>query len=295
MQIGSRQPGNPAAGSRVVIYYNANTIPLRNYADTDYTQIILSFTEPKSGTIPGQPVTLVLDGNLTSTVMSQIPTVQQAGKAVLLSLGGGACSNSDWQAMSEDLDNVVSQLVGYVQQYGLDGIDIDFEDSGAFQAGATFDGTQFLIGLTRKLYGALPSGKKIISHAPQPPYFYSGWDYAYKTIMQECGDAIAWLNVQYYNNPDFQDPSYITGPSQGAVQGIMAIGVPAEKVVVGKPVGPNDAGSGYLPPDDIVHRIIQPLQQEIGSFGGMMGWQASSDPSGSWAAAMAGALNPPTS
>lgn len=286
------------ADNRVVIYYNNHSVPLQNFADTDYTTIILSFTEPASGTVPGQPVTLVLDGNLTQTVMSQISTVKAAGKMVLLSLGGGACDNDDWQAMSEDLDNVVQQLVGYVEQYDLDGIDIDFEDTAAFQSGASFSGTQFLIDLTQQLHQALPRGKRVITHAPQAPYFGSYCNYAYNTILEACAGDIAWLNMQYYNNPGWQEPSYITGTQPGSVQGIINLdisGLTGDKVVVGKPVGSNDASSGYLSPDEIVSEVIQPLQAENVSFGGMMGWQASSDPTGSWAATMADALEDPTS
>ena len=48
----------------------------------------------------------------------------------------------------------------------LDGVDIDWEDTGAFQKGT---GEAWLIAFTTQLRNALPNA--IITHAPQAPYF----------------------------------------------------------------------------------------------------------------------------
>lgn len=272
--------------NRLVIYYNSNATPLSSFAATAYTHVILSFARPDASG------TMVLDGNLTATVMGQIPTLKSAGKKVMLALGGGACSSSQWQQMAGNIQSAAGQLAAMVQTYGLDGIDIDFEDSAAFTGGAGYDGTQFLINLTQALYGVLPAGARLISHAPQAPYFFPGWSSAYPRIMDAVGAQIDFLNIQYYNNPNFQEPSFILGTSAGSVAGMIAAGIPHTKIVIGKPVGPNDAGSGWMPVSDIAGQIVTPLVSIYGSIGGAMGWQAASDPTGSWGATLAAAMAP---
>jgi chitinase len=54
----------------------------------------------------------------------------------------------------------------------LDGVDIDWEDTAAFQYGT---GEQWLITFTTVLRNSLPNA--IITHAPQAPYF--GGTYLY--------------------------------------------------------------------------------------------------------------------
>jgi len=272
--------------NRLVIYYNSARTPLSAFAGTAYTHVILSFAEPDgSGT-------LVLDGNLLSSgVMSQVATLRQAGKTVLLSLGGGACTSAKWLGLSQDVSGTAQQMAALVQKYGLDGVDVDFEDSAALSGGsAGYDGTRFLIDLTNALYGALPATARTISHAPQPPYFYAGWGSAYKKIIQQVGSRIAFLNVQYYNNPNFQEAAYITGTATGSVAGIAAMGYPVQDIVVGKPVGRKDAGSGWMSADDLASQIVQPLVSKYGRIGGVMGWQAASDPDGTWATTLSDAM-----
>lgn len=272
--------------NRLVIYYNSNLIPLSSFASSDYTHVILSFARPDpSGT-------MVLDGNLTSTVMAQIPALKSAGKKVMMAIGGGACSSAQWQQMAGNVQFSAAQIAAMVQTYGLDGIDIDFEDSAAFTGSAGYDGTQFMINLTQALYGALPASARLISHAPQAPYFFPTWSSAYIRIMEAVGTQIDFLNLQYYNNPGFQEPSFILGTSAGSVAGMIAAGIPATKIVIGKPVGQNDAGSGWMPVSDIVGQIVTPLVSTYRYIGGVMGWQAASDPTGSWGATLAAALSP---
>jgi hypothetical protein len=58
------------------------------------------------------------------------------------------------------------KLADFVNSNNLDGVDIDWEDSAAFQYGI---GEQWLITFTTALRSNLPNA--IITHAPQAPYF----------------------------------------------------------------------------------------------------------------------------
>ena len=79
----------------------------------------------------------------------------------------------------------------------LDGVDIDYEDTAAFQSGI---GETWLITLTKTLRNKLPNA--IITHAPQAPYFGGVFLYpqqAYLKVHREIGSEIQFYNVQFYN------------------------------------------------------------------------------------------------
>ena len=61
---------------------------------------------------------------------------------------------------------VATNLAKFVNDYDLDGADIDYEDNGAMEAGK---GEAWLITFTTKLRSLMPN--KVITHAPQAPYF----------------------------------------------------------------------------------------------------------------------------
>ena len=90
-----------------------------------------------------------------------------------------------------------TQLASYVSTYGLDGVDIDWEDTAAFQSGT---GEAWLITFTTTLRQLLPSA--IITHAPQAPYFGGTALYpknAYLAVDQAVGSMIQFYNIQFYN------------------------------------------------------------------------------------------------
>lgn len=90
-------------------------------------------------------------------------------------------------------------LAKYVNDNILDGVDIDWEDTAAFQSGI---GEQWLITFTTTLRAELSDGKKI-THAPQAPYFVGDPQFypngGYIKVEQEVGSMIDFYNVQFYN------------------------------------------------------------------------------------------------
>ena len=60
---------------------------------------------------------------------------------MLLSFGGAKVDSQSYQYYANHVDSLVEHLTAdWIDQYGFDGIDIDFEDSQAFTDHATYDG-----------------------------------------------------------------------------------------------------------------------------------------------------------
>ena len=152
----------------------------------------------------------------------------------------------------------MQQIVSVVNDYGFNGVDIDYEDDNGFTG--KYDGIGFLSALTSGLAQALPSGQNIITHAPQTPYWdkQSEWKGAYAQIWQRVGNQITWINNQFYNNPDY-DKDAATKVSW--YQNVAAI-TGAQKLLVGAILDPS-AGEGYITLDDMIQNVITPLQAKF--------------------------------
>ena len=282
---------------RLVIYYNDARYPLASIASTPFTHVILAFLVPGAS----DPMKVEPSGNLADT-WPDVAKLQQAGKKVLISLGGATATHAAYQALATDVPGLVQQIVELIDQHGLDGVDIDFEDTAGFESSSPYDGVSFLVELSQQLAVALPAGRDLLTHAPQPPYFSPGFlGGPYLEILRQVAAAISWINLQYYNNSGFDAPEQITGLSAepfvssvtGLARGVGGLKWPVNKTVVGKPVATNDAGSGYLPPDQLVSEVVTPLAERYGAeFGGVMGWQYAQDAAenGAWHSALASAL-----
>eukprot|EP01123_Difflugia_compressa_P013556 TRINITY_DN6353_c0_g1_i1.p1 TRINITY_DN6353_c0_g1~~TRINITY_DN6353_c0_g1_i1.p1 ORF type:complete len:333 (-),score=55.65 TRINITY_DN6353_c0_g1_i1:16-987(-) len=181
-----------------------------------------------------------------------------------------------------------TNLGNFVIQNQLDGVDLDWEDNDAMDAGK---GEAWLITCTQTLRSILPKEKGyIISHAPQAPYFMGTSKYpngGYLTVDKQVGDLIDYYNIQFYNQGTSDYTTYNTlfeqsdgWSSNTAVQQLIASGIPASRIVVGKPVTTGDAtNTGYVE----VNQLKQ-MFQSASTFWrtGYMGWQYRSDSDGEW-------------
>src|ERR1700747_2500824 len=146
---------------RNIIYFDskANQIPLEGIAELPYTDVIVGFLVPDAN----------LDlhgagGAFSKDLQSNIQTLQNAGKNVLISVGGGGgFPSSAYQSYAQNVNGFVNQIVNFVNTYGFTGVDIDYEDSSGFTG--SYDGVGFLIALTSALVEALPAGQNIVTHA----------------------------------------------------------------------------------------------------------------------------------
>lgn len=292
----------PYPPPRNVIYFfnTANPIPLAGIANLPYTDVILGFLIPDSGSSANE-LTLKWDGSaFTDTLQSDIQTLQAAGKNVLISVGGQVSNKSGWtgwssakyEAFSGSVSVLVEQIVSWVGSIGADGVDIDFEDSNAFTGEAGYDGITFLSELTSGLSQALPSGS-IITHAPQTPYWdtNSRYNAAYSEVDSQVGSSIAWYNNQFYNNPRYDSDAATKVASYLMVAEVIG----PTKLLMGVSIDPNDEGAVSL--DDMTQNVIVPLQAQFPptpqliEFGGVMTWQFEFDNAGAWANGIAQALS----
>ena len=279
---------------RLVTYFNNASVSLTQAAQEDYTHIILSFLTPDSS--GGITLPWYLQSSSAPTYKGYIQTLQQAGKKVMISYGGGDVDNAYYIAASHNIPALAAAIGFVVSEFGLDGVDIDYEDTNALSgsASAGYDGVSFMENLTDALYKVLDG--KALSHAPQIPYVSNavgqphgrnGYIESYIPILQSVGTQIDWLNVQFYNNQDWNGAQNILTLYKEIVAGWQGFqGWPADKMLTGMILSDSD-GSGYVPLTQFNSEVVAPLTQAYGNFGGVMGWQYSQDPQGTWAATLA--------
>lgn len=277
--------------TRFIIYYNSDASPLEAVASAPYTHVILSFLTARreNGQLQVQAPQRL------EPFWSLVPQLQQAGKKVMISFGGGEFQAPQYAALAGHECELAQAIADFVRAHGLDGVDIDYEASDSFfqpLPAGVLDGRRFLIALHQALRQQLPAPRYVISHAPQPPYLYREWHGGpYLDVLAAVGAETDWIAVQYYDNPGFDGPpaSRIIGEGETpfatayrALAGelITVAGQrftwPANKLVVGKPVYQDDASHGHLSPPLLIDEVLQPLLQIYGpQFGGLMGWQFS--------------------
>ena len=208
-----------------------------------------------------------------------------------------------------DPEAVGENLAMFVIENQLDGVDVDYEDNAAMEAGTA---VPWLITMTeamlRTFASSAPGQKFYISHAPQAPYFMDGkYPQNYVDLYySSVGDSIVgyyldFFNIQFYNQGTSEYLTYetlflqSTGWSLGtAVLQITEKGIAMNKLLVGKPVTEDDVyNSGYVPQDELAN-IFRTASQGVWYYcddvGGVMNWQFASDTT-AWMKEMKDAIN----
>jgi chitinase len=261
------------APPRNVIYFNskANQICMPGIGGLSYTDVILA------SLVPDGNLNLVgAGGAFDSNLRTYTRALQNAGKNVLISLGGAIFPSSAYQSYAQNVNGLINQVVNFVTSYGFNGVDIDYEDDTGFTG--TYDGIGFLSALTSGLAQALPSQQNIITHAPQTPYWDPNYHNApYAQIWQQVENQIAWINNQFYHNPNYDKDA----PTKVVwYQNVAAI-TGSAKLLMGASLDPST--EGYITMADMIQNVIVPLQADYGfQFGGMMGWEFALDQDGAW-------------
>ena len=123
----------------------------------------------------------------------------------------------------------------------------------------------------------------------------------YLQIEAQVGSLIDFYNIQFYNQGGAAYAAYDSlflqadGWASGtAVKEIHASGIPLEKIVIGKPVTPQDAANtGYVAPDALAGFLQQGIAAGLRPAG-VMGWQWLSDKTqynGTWSHTLAAPFN----
>ncbi|KAM5540643.1 hypothetical protein V8D89_005674 [Ganoderma adspersum] len=215
----------------------------------------------------------------TTLSASDRATIKSQYNAAGIKLMVAAFGSSDVPTSAgADPVTTANSLASYVKTYGLDGVDVDYEDFNAMDGGTA---EAWLISFTTQLRAQLPSSSNyIITHAPVAPWF-SPTHYAaggYLKVHQQVGSLIDWYNVQFYNQgaSEYTTCSGLLTASSStwantALFQIIASGVPASKLVIGKPATSADATTGYMAASTLASCISQAKNQ--GWNGGVMSWQ----------------------
>nr|GAT43607.1 glycoside hydrolase family 18 protein [Mycena chlorophos] len=214
---------------------------------------------------------------LTAAQRSSIKTqYNNAGIKLLVSAFGSTDvpTSSGYNATA-----LATTMANWVIEYGLDGIDVDYEDFNAFDAG-NGSAENWLIAFTKQLRVLLPVGQYIVTHAPVAPWFSPNiWGGGgYLRVHESVGSLIDWYNIQFYNQgaseyttcANLLTTSSTTWPGSAVFQ-IAASGVPLSKIVIGKPATSGDASSGYMSSSTLATCVSQAKSQ--GWNGGAMVWE----------------------
>ncbi|OCB91529.1 glycoside hydrolase [Sanghuangporus baumii] len=214
-----------------------------------------------------------LSASQRSTVKSQYA---DAGIKLIVSVFG---STDVPTSSGADPTATANTMAAWVKEFDLDGIDVDYEDFNAINAG---DGKAeaWLTTFTQQLRNQLPQGDFILTHAPVAPWFspnkFGGG--AYLTVNENVGGLIDWYNVQFYNQGTNEyttcagllTSSSSTWPESALFQ-IAANGVDLDKLVIGKPATSGDASNGFIDPETLAGCVSQAKGQ--GWDAGVMVWE----------------------
>lgn len=281
----------------IYIDYDVNwsnpTQDVLNCFAAEYTHVILCFLI-MDGTykkVQATDVAMVWTADFTKLVKKINPD-----KKIMISFGG---ANVETRLVYDNFKNNVydlaAQILDFCNKANYDGVDLDLElisPAMAFDA----DFRKFLIDLSNQLKNPTPPqlepptkpppGAKILSHAPQSPYFGPWGNGFYNAIEAGASKSIDFYNIQFYNQgadvyttcSTLYIDSGIVFPYTSVSQIINGEGssgkntyhpIPYEKVLIGKPIGPTDASNGYMTPTDLWNCITTADGINIG---GVMGW-----------------------
>ena len=216
-------------------------IKLRD-VDSNWDVINISFAEPVSaGSTDGKMqfnISGLSDSYTKDDFKQDIKDLQAKGKKIVLSIGGyeGYFSLDSQTAVNQ----FVSDIKGFVDEYGFDGIDIDLEQSSVqFDQGNDTDIRTIKSPKLANMVSAIRTivnsygDDFILSWAPETFYVQMGYTY-YAGINQYCDsragsylpminalrDETTYVHVQLYNSTAITAPdgvSYNMGTKEGVV------------------------------------------------------------------------------
>lgn len=287
--------------NRLTSWWGAQTVPAAlgvpgfTSSPLPFNYIALTFWTYRSGALDAANMWANIGANMGAnsfgTTTQQIQATlkgyyKQAGIKLLVS-AFGATENPTTAGV--DPTDCGLKLAKFVKDNQLDGVDIDWEDTGAFQRGDG-SGENWLITLTKVLKANLPADA-IITHAPQAPYFAGTTFYpkgGYLAVEKAVGNLIKFYNVQFYNqgSTTYDTAQGLFNSSGGwcpgsSVNEIITAGVPGSKIVIGKPASTIDANNGWMSAADLNAAIAKNYAYN-GWKTGLMFWQFTSDITGSF-------------
>ncbi|XP_017423334.1 G-type lectin S-receptor-like serine/threonine-protein kinase SD1-1 isoform X2 [Vigna angularis] len=263
----------PSEGEHIGIYWGqkANEGNLTETCATGkYSYVNIAFLSTFGN---GQTPKLNLAGHCDASTNGctemgrEIRNCQKQGIKVMLSIGGGT---DDYSITSlEDAKNVSDYLwdnflggSSSSRPFGdvvLDGIDFDI------QAGES----SFLGNLSLQLISYSQTRKVYLSAAPQCPFPDARLDSVLATGVFD------YVWIQFYNNPPCQ---YTDNNFDNLLKAwnLWSTSLKAGKMFLGLPADQTAAGSGYVPADVLVSKILPEIKKSS-NYGGVMLWSRYED------------------
>src|SRR5215469_9165238 len=205
-------------GHKLIGYWSGygaagSTFPLRDVSP-QWDYILVAFATPDHNAPEGTMQFHTPRGLDTDAFKADITYLKSKGKKVMISLGGGGQHFT--LADPNRVPNYVSSVTKIVEDYGFDGIDIDFESpSLSIDPGdtdyrrPTTPSIVNLISALRELrdrfgpgfmISLVPEGTQIPSGLPS----YGGQFGSYLPIVHALRDILSFMDVQDYNTPPLQ-------------------------------------------------------------------------------------------
>lgn len=257
--------------------------------------IDLAFGEPTSATsgdirFNRCPVTACPNAESDADFKAAIKARQAAGKKVLISIGG---QNGQVQLTTTAArDTFVSSVSKIIDEYGLDGLDIDFEGHSLSLNANDTDFKNPTTPVIVNLISALKSlkaeygAKFVLTMAPETFFVQNGYQYygtgkwggqdprcgAYLPVVHALRDDLTLLHVQDYNSGpimglDNQYHSMGGADFHIAMTDMLLTGFPVagdannvfpplrpDQVAIGMPASTN-AGNGYVAPSEVTRTL----------------------------------------
>jgi chitinase len=300
-------PNNSALPKRLLIGYwhNFNNgsgfIKLRDVSP-DWDIVHLAFGEPPGGT--GSTIQFIPDAATSEAELkSDVAILHSRGKKVCLSIGG---QNGHVELpTTADRDAFVSSVTAILNNYNLDGLDIDFEGGSVHMNGAesitspTSGVIVNLISAIRTIRTNTRGANFVLTMAPETFYVqmgyysYGGNGGAYLPVIYGTRDILTVLHVQQYNSGPIMglDDQWHTMPAidfhvQMAKMAISGFpcpkgssnvfpGVRPDQYAMGLPANVN-AGNGYTSEAD-VHTAFDQVRATYPGLRGLMAWSINWD------------------
>jgi chitinase len=205
-------------GHKLIGYWSGygragSTFPLREISP-QWDVVIVAFATPDKNSPEGTMQFHTPAGLDTEQFKADIAYLKSQGKKVMISLGGGGQHFT--LADPNRVPNFVSSVTRIVEEYGFDGIDVDFESpSLSIDPGdtdfkhPTTPSIVNLISALRQLHdhfgpgfmiSLVPEGTQIPSGYPS----YGGQFGSYLAITYAIRDILSFIDVQDYNTPPLQ-------------------------------------------------------------------------------------------
>ena len=263
-QEASPEPHPTAASHRVLAFYQTiyetGSDGVRRYVDpkplvgsaTDVNVGAIHLNSDASLTVNDIPA----DHDELGVMWDDLHTMQDQGVTVSAFLGGAAPGT--YRYLHEDFDRYYPVLRDFLRTYGLDGVDLDIEET------FSLDDTIRLIDTLRADFGAdfVVTLTPVATDMAGRTSFSGGFSYA--ELEQRAGDRIDWYNTQFYCG--WGDLSSTTVYDQ-----ILANGFTPDRVVAGTVTNPGNCGGDVDSPT--FDATVGQLAAAHPNFGGVFGWE----------------------